>query len=98
MAEGEGWREERTGMHEREFIETRRHWFTAPVTHHTQGGVNVLNSVEGDEAIVDSQSGAFALSSSTMPRPLLFPPQWASIVFHRRAKAQDSRSPPLKHG
>ncbi|EKW5591305.1 class I mannose-6-phosphate isomerase [Raoultella planticola] len=60
MAEGEGWREERTGMHEREFIETRRHWFTAPVTHHTQGGVNVLNLVEGDEAIVDSPSGAFA--------------------------------------
>ncbi|HHT3124375.1 TPA: class I mannose-6-phosphate isomerase [Raoultella ornithinolytica] len=60
VAEGEGWREERTGMHEREFIETRRHWFTAPVTHHTQGRVNVLNLVEGDEAIVDSPSGAFA--------------------------------------
>lgn len=60
VADGEGWREERTGMHEREFIETRRHWFTAPVTHHTQGGVNVLNLVEGDEAIVDSPSGAFA--------------------------------------
>lgn len=60
VAEGEGWREERTGMHEREFIETRRHWFTAPVTHHTQGGVNVLNLVEGGEAIVDSPSGAFA--------------------------------------
>lgn len=60
VAEGEGWREERTGMHEREFIEPRRHWFTAPVTHHTQGGVNVLNLVEGDEAIVDSPSGAFA--------------------------------------
>ncbi|HAT1635092.1 TPA: mannose-6-phosphate isomerase [Raoultella planticola] len=60
VAEGEGWREERTGMHEREFIETRRHWFTATVTHHTQGGVNVLNLVEGDEAIVDSPSGAFA--------------------------------------
>ena len=34
IAEGDGWREERTGMHEREFIETRRHWFTAPVTLH----------------------------------------------------------------
>ncbi|MCZ4674067.1 class I mannose-6-phosphate isomerase [Citrobacter sedlakii] len=60
IAQGEGWREERTGMHEREFIETRRHWFTAPVIHHTQGGVNVLNLVEGAEAIVDSPSGAFA--------------------------------------
>lgn len=60
IAEGEGWREERTGMHEREFIETRRHWFSAPVTHHTHGVVNVLNLVEGAEAVVDSPSGAFA--------------------------------------
>lgn len=59
VAEGEGWREERTGLHEREFIETRRHWFSGPVVHHTKGGVNVLNLVEGDEARVDSPSGAF---------------------------------------
>ncbi|WP_312626074.1 class I mannose-6-phosphate isomerase [Scandinavium sp.] len=59
LAEGEGWREERTGLHEREFIETRRHWFTAPVTHHTHGGVNVLNLVEGAEARVESPTGAF---------------------------------------
>ncbi|WP_368747373.1 class I mannose-6-phosphate isomerase [Enterobacter cancerogenus] len=59
VAEGEGWREERTGLHEREFIETRRHWFSGPVVHHTEGGVNVLNLIEGDEARVDSPSGAF---------------------------------------
>ncbi|BCG08023.1 class I mannose-6-phosphate isomerase [Buttiauxella agrestis] len=59
IAEGDGWREERTGLHEREFIETRRHWFTQPVTHHTHGGVNVLNLVEGDEALVESPSSAF---------------------------------------
>ena len=58
MAEGEGWREERTGLHENEFIETRRHWFSVPVTHHTDG-VQVFNLVEGDEAIVESPSGAF---------------------------------------
>ncbi len=56
---GEGWREERTGLHEREFIETRRHWFTAAVPHDTGGGVNVLNLVEGDEAVVESPGGAF---------------------------------------
>jgi hypothetical protein len=27
VAQGDGWREECTGLHEREFIETRRHWF-----------------------------------------------------------------------
>lgn len=58
-AEGDGWVEERTGLHENEFIETRRHWFTGTVPHHTGGGVNVLNLVEGDEVIVESPSGAF---------------------------------------
>jgi len=59
VASGPGWREERTGLHEREFIETRRHWFTATVPHHTHGGVQVLNLVQGAEAIVDSPGGAF---------------------------------------
>jgi mannose-6-phosphate isomerase class I len=59
IAEGEGWREERTGLHEREFIETRRHWFSQPVLHDTQGGVNVLNLVEGSEALVESPTHAF---------------------------------------
>ena len=56
---GDGWREERTGLHELEFIETRRHWFTKTVPHDTNGTVNVLNLVEGDEAIIESPSGAF---------------------------------------
>jgi len=59
-ASGDGWREERTGLHELEFIETRRHWFTGTVPHHSNGAVNVLNLVEGKEAIVESPSGAFA--------------------------------------
>jgi len=57
---GDGWREERTGLHELEFIETRRHWFTGKVPHHTNGTVHVLNLVEGDEVLVESPNGAFA--------------------------------------
>lgn len=60
VAEGEGWYEESTGLHALEFIETRRHWFTASVPHHTQGTVNVLNLVEGEEAVVESPGGVFA--------------------------------------
>jgi mannose-6-phosphate isomerase class I len=60
VAKGPGWREERTGLHEREFIETRRHWFTAPVHHSTNGGVNVLNLCEGREAMVESPTGQFS--------------------------------------
>ena len=59
IAKGDGWREERTGLHPNEFIETRRHWFTKSVEHHTAGSVNVLNLVEGEEAVVESPVGAF---------------------------------------
>lgn len=59
IAEGDGWREERTGLQEREFIETRRHWFHKTVSHDTCGGVNVLNLIEGQEAVVESLDRAF---------------------------------------
>jgi mannose-6-phosphate isomerase class I len=59
VAKGKLWREERTGLHEREFIETRRHWFKDRVPHRTNGSVNVLNLVEGDEAIVESPKKLF---------------------------------------
>ncbi len=59
IAEGDGFLEERTGLHEREFIETRRHWFEKTVRHETGGSVNVLNLIEGEEAIVESPTNAF---------------------------------------
>jgi hypothetical protein len=59
LSSGDGWREERTGLHEREFIETRRHWFTGTVLHRATGGVNVLNLVEGGEAVVESPTAMF---------------------------------------
>jgi hypothetical protein len=63
VASGEGWREERTGLHEAGFIETRRHWFTGVAPHDTggerSGSVNVLNLVEGEEVVVESPDGAF---------------------------------------
>ena len=59
LRSGAGWREERTGLHRREFIETRRHWFTREVAHDTHGGVHVLNLVQGEEALVESPHGAF---------------------------------------
>jgi mannose-6-phosphate isomerase class I len=59
IASGKGWREERTGLHELEFIETRRHWFTSSVEHDTRGTVHVLNLVQGEQAVVESPNGAF---------------------------------------
>ena len=59
VSAGDGWREESTGLHKREFIETRRHWFTKKTTHYTNGIVNVLNLVEGDEVLIESPAGDF---------------------------------------
>jgi len=56
---GDGWVEERTGLHELQFIETRRHTFTRVVEHETNDTVNVLNLVEGDAVVVESAEGAF---------------------------------------
>jgi hypothetical protein len=59
VASGEGWREERTGVHHSNFLETRRHWFTNTVLHDTRNTVNVLNLVEGDEVVVESPMRSF---------------------------------------
>ena len=59
IGSGDGWRAERTGLHEAEFIDTHRHWFTGTAPHDTAGGVNVLNVVQGEEVVVESPDGAF---------------------------------------
>ncbi len=60
VAEGLGWREEKTGLYRSEAFETRRHWFTGAVEHDTRGeSVHVLNLVQGEEAVVESPTGAF---------------------------------------
>ena len=59
VAEGEGWKEIKTGLHPNEFIETRRTSFSVPVTFRTADSVHVLNLVEGEEAVVESPDGRF---------------------------------------
>lgn len=59
VAEGEGWKEIKTGLHPNEFIETHRTSFSVPVTARTQDSVHVLNLVEGEEAVVESPDGRF---------------------------------------
>lgn len=56
------YKEEKTGLHERQFIETRR--FTIKSNKgavlKNNGSVNMLNLIEGDEAIVESLDKSFA--------------------------------------
>jgi len=59
IEEGEGWKEEKTGLHDLEFIETRRVWTSVKTTHKTNGETHALNLVEGREALIESPSGQF---------------------------------------
>jgi hypothetical protein len=63
LDQGPHWRAERTGLHQREFIDTVRHWFTGPVPLSTggmeRGGVRVMNLVEGADALISSPDHAF---------------------------------------
>jgi len=59
IAKGDGWIEEKTGLHKTQFIETRRHTFTKTVRHKTNDSVSVLTLLEGNEIIVESINSEF---------------------------------------
>jgi mannose-6-phosphate isomerase len=59
VGSGPGWVEERTGLHDSQFIETRRHRFHEPVLHTTDGTVQVVALVEGEWIDVESPEGGF---------------------------------------
>lgn len=59
IREEPGVKEESTGLHERQFIETRRHTFNKKTHHETDGSVNMMMLVEGQEALVESPQRRF---------------------------------------
>ena len=77
VSSGPGWRSERTGLHEREFIDTVRHWFSSIYPASTggrdHGSVRVLNLVEGEDAIIASPTGAFAPFSVHYAETVIIP-------------------------
>ena len=96
IGSGDGWVEERTGLHELEFIETRRHWFTGPVEHNTDGTVNVLNLVEGSEASVESPIGAFAPFTVHYAETFIVPAQVGRYILKPTKRSQGSRLGTIK--
>jgi mannose-6-phosphate isomerase class I len=96
VAKGDGWREERTGLHELEFIETRRHWFTEVVPHDTNGTVNVLNLVEGEEAVVESPSGAFQPFVVHYAETFIVPAQAGSYTIRPHGNARGKQCATVK--
>ena len=57
--EGNDCRIEHTGLHALEFIETRRYTTDKITVHDTKGTVNMLNLVDGKEAIIESPDHSF---------------------------------------
>ncbi|HEU5128599.1 MAG TPA: class I mannose-6-phosphate isomerase [Glycomyces sp.] len=83
--------EERTGLHELEFIEVRRHWFTEEAAHDTGGTVNVLNLVEGDEAEIVSPTGAFAPYRVNYAETFIVPAAVGPYVVRRTERSRSER-------
>jgi len=46
-------------MHYTQFIETRRYWQSVKTTHKTNDETQVLNLIEGEEAIIESPTNQF---------------------------------------
>ncbi|HEY1174783.1 MAG TPA: class I mannose-6-phosphate isomerase [Phytomonospora sp.] len=91
LSDADGVVEERTGLHELEFIEVRRHWFTDQVAHDTEGTVNVLNLVEGDEAEVVSPTGAFEPYRVNYAETFIIPAAVGPYVIRRTERSRSER-------
>ena len=57
ISETETVKEEHTGLHELEFIETRRYWTDTEVEIDPENNVNMSKLIEGDEAVIESPEG-----------------------------------------
>lgn len=96
VAKGAGWTEERTGLHEMEFIETRRNWFTGKTPHDTKGTVNVLNLVEGREAAVESLNGAFDPFVVHYAETFIVPAQVGAYTISPSGESEGSKCGTIK--
>jgi mannose-6-phosphate isomerase class I len=96
ISAADGVREERTGLHELEFIEVHRHWFTDEACHDTRGTVNVLNLVEGDEVEVVSPTGAFAPFPVHYAETFIVPAAVGEYVIRRSPRSTSERFATVK--
>lgn len=96
IASGPHWREERTGLHPLEFIETRRHWFTSTLEHDTQGTVNVLNLVQGQCAMVESPTNSFAPFEVHYAETFIVPAAVGRYTIRPEACAEDEEFATIK--
>jgi mannose-6-phosphate isomerase class I len=96
ISTGKAWQEERTGLHELEFIETRRHWFTGITPHDTNGTVNVLNLIEGGEATVESPDSKFDPFVVHYAETFIVPASVGPYTVRQSGESQRSRCATIK--
>jgi mannose-6-phosphate isomerase class I len=96
IAEGDGWMEERTGLHDGSFIETRRHWFTDKVHHNTNGVVNIVNLVEGREAVIESPTGAFEPYIVHYAETFIVPAEVGEFTIRPHGESEGSKCATIK--
>lgn len=89
-------REEKTGLHEIEFIETRRHWFDADVLHKANGSVCVLNLVEGSEAEVVSTDGSFEPFEVHYAETFIVPASVGDFIIRPTSRSQGEKLATVK--
>ena len=59
LESGEGYMVERTGLHDREFIDTHRYSVSTPYEVETDDSVHMMNLVEGSHVFIESVDGSF---------------------------------------
>ncbi len=96
IGSGAGWKEERTGLNDLQFIETRRHWFTEKVQHDTNGNLNVLNLVQGREVIVESPENMFVPFSVHYAETFIIPAAAGAYTIKPVGEAQGTECATIK--
>jgi mannose-6-phosphate isomerase class I len=89
ITEKKEWREEQTGLHQLQFIETRRYWQSAKVTHQTGDGVNVLMVVDGEGAVVESPTKSFDPFHVNFGEAFIIPANVAEYSIRPNKKNQE---------
>lgn len=72
---------ERTGLHEREFLETRRYTIREKVCIKSEGGVSSCNVVEGEGAVIESVDNSFAPYEVHYAETFILPAQIRECVI-----------------
>jgi len=81
--------DERTGLHDLEFIETRRCWFSETATLHAAGTVTVMTLVEGDIIVIESPDSAFPPFALRYAETVIIPAGVGAFTLQR---SPDSRA------